>query len=245
MKKTDINEVRNTSVALAYTVPIKDESGLGVISHPFTNTVMAADYSQPLVVDGQKVMSFTPLDLRIEENKEKWLSQISETIKKEDLLHIYMMVNTPYKLTWLKFCKDYMSIKDFTEYFANAWVLSENPNGDINVTTREMTGWYRECPKEYLMVEEDKAVYDAIPEEITLYRGVAKNRNPYGLSYTASHDKAVWFMNRWYKGEGYIITLNVKKKDILAYFNTRNEDEYVVDTTKYKKEIEKQIPDGK
>jgi len=235
MKSTNINEVRSTSIVLAYAVPLKFDQ-FGLMSHPFTNVAVS-------IVPGETTKEGTPkfLDLSKKADANTWLDHLRKQILKSDLKHIYFMVNTPYKLTWLKFCEDALSPQDFAEYFADAWVLSENPNGDVNVSISDLIKWYKKYSKEHLMVEEDQKVYESIPETITLYRGVGKNRNPYGLSYTASKEKADWFQNRFYKGEGFLITLNVKKEDVLVYFNTRNEDEYVVDTNKYKSEIKSQI----
>ena len=79
-------------------------------------------------------------------------------------------------------------------------------------------------------------LYKNLPESIRVYRGVAVGRNPKGLSWTNNLEKARWFSNRFNNENevGYIQTVVVNKKDILAYFNTRNEDELVCDIRKYK-----------
>lgn len=53
--------------------------------------------------------------------------------------------------------------------------------------------------------------------------------------------KAAWFAHRFDKGSemGYIQKAIVSKKDMLAYFQSREEEEVVVDTFKIKKMIEK------
>lgn len=76
---------------------------------------------------------------------------------------------------------------------------------------------------------------------MNIYRGVALGREPNGLSWTANLEKAKWFAHRFDRGDkqGYVETAIAKKTDILAYFNTRNEDELVVNTRQLNKKIKK------
>lgn len=72
--------------------------------------------------------------------------------------------------------------------------------------------------------------------KITIYRGVAQGRVKIGLSWTDDLDQAKWFQHRFGEGNT-LLQLNVQKKDIIAYFNTRNEKEILLDVLKYKKQI--------
>ena len=76
------------------------------------------------------------------------------------------------------------------------------------------------------MTKDDYEYYKNLPDKIKIYRGVAKGRNPKGISYTDKKETAEWFMNRFGK-DGYLIEKEVDKKDIAAYFNTRGEKEIV------------------
>jgi len=109
------------------------------------------------------------------------------------------------------------------------WVNSENPNQDANVTTKELAKWFKECNKEKLMTAEDYEYYQKLPDKIKIYRGVAVNRNPLRLSYTDNYESANWFAHRFdnENEKGYIIEKEISKKDVLAYFNTRSEEEIV------------------
>lgn len=159
---------------------------------------------------------------------------MEEIESKDNITSLYLLIRTPYKLTWVKYCEEYFSDKDLAEYLADAWVDSEDPNQDVNCPISYLVKLFKKCKKEYLMTKEDYAVYQSIPDEIEVYRGVAVGRNPNGLSWTPDIVKAQWFANRFNteKEVGYVEIATIRKKEILAYFNTRGEKEIVVKVPK-------------
>jgi hypothetical protein len=161
---------------------------------------------------------------------------MTKQIDKSDLTGIFMLLRKPYHLAFLKYCYPYLSEKDMAEYFAHAWVNTENPNQDVNCPLSYLIRMFKKCNKKYLMTEEDYAVYEALPETFTIYRGVAVGRNPKGLFWTQNLKTAKWFAHRFDRGDqkGYIQAGIAEKKHVLAYFNTRNEDEIVYNTPKLK-----------
>ena len=208
---------------LAEAVEIKDV-GYGIVQHPFINVIF---YKDKCLYEPENVQIF--------------LNDLRHMIAKQtEVTGIFCMLNKPWYLTWLKYCRDYMSNKEFSKWFGYAWTASEDPNNDVNVGLKTLVNWFKESSKTALMEPVDYKWYKNIPEEIQLCRGVSKGRNIYGLSYTASTEKANWFANRWNRYQG-VICLTVKKDDILAYLNTRGEDEYVVNTYKYRKQIKQQV----
>lgn len=112
----------------------------------------------------------------------------------------------------------------------DAWVTEENPNMDINCSLKESVQFFKKANKELLMEPKDYEVYKAFPETLTVYRGVAVGRIEKGLSWTANKETAEWFAHRFdnENEKGYVQSMTVSKKDILAYFNTRGEDEIVI-----------------
>ena len=147
-----------------------------------------------------------------------------------------MLIRNPYRLTFLKHCEHYLSLKDLSELLANAWVSTENPNQDANCSISYLTKLFKKCNKEFLMTEEDYEVYKSLPDEFIIYRGVAVKRNPNGLSWTKDLEKAKWFASRFDTSDkkGYIQSTIAKKENVLAYFNTRNEKEIVYNANKSK-----------
>ena len=223
VKETNLSKLKEISIILANAVEIKDV-GFGIVQHPFIN-----------------MMFYKNLTLYEPENVKIFLNDLQQEIyHKNNVAGIFMMLNKPWYLTWLKYARQYMTNKDFSEWFGYAWTASEDPNNDVNVGLKTLVSWFRESRKTSIMTNSDYKYFKAIPNEMMLYRGISKGRNIYGLSYTANIDKANWFANRWNKYAG-VIVLHVKKEDILCYLNTRGEDEYVVNTYKYRKQIKQQV----
>ena len=124
-----------------------------------------------------------------------------------------------------------INVKTFSEMLSDTWTSSENPNSDPNVDTSELNRLFRLAKKEYLMSEEDKAYFDSLPDEITVYRGInTKYSEKRGLSWTIDKDRAIWFATRTGKTENSkLYTSKVKKEDIYCYLSDRGESEVVVD----------------
>lgn len=230
MKRTETNmkKVKEMALCLLHLPIPKGEFYPIVVSHPFfSSTIIPKE-------------GFAFLNLEDEKDLAEATDMWKKIIEKAKSYHeICMYMNKPYRLTFLKFCENYLSEEDFTVSLAENWVLSENPNQDKNVSRKKFISWFRKADKKLLMEEEDYEVYKNIPETITLYRGVCDSHARLGLSWTASYEKAKWFASRWNSKNGYILKVTVSSEDILCYLNTRNEDEYVLDVFKYKNKIEK------
>lgn len=93
------------------------------------------------------------------------------------------------------------------------------------------------------LMGEDYETWKAFPDKMTLFRGVGVDRKPYGLSWTPNLEKAEWLAHRFDREDryGYIQKAIVTKENMLAYFQSRGEEEVVVDTYKIKNDIEKII----
>lgn len=218
-KETSIQNIKDTTKALIYTVPIKCDNDFGIVQHPFTNSMIGC-------------LGKEFIDLSVEENKERWLKEKCSLIDKTDIDRIfYVLLGSAWLLTWLKYTKEDLTKEKFTEYLAHAWITEDNPNMDANVSIPELIKWFKECDKKLLMDEEDYEYWKSLPETVTLYRGVSKGRARYGLSWTNSRAKAEWFQNRFAVGDerGQLLQVTVSKEHCLCYFNTRNEREIVLD----------------
>ena len=118
------------------------------------------------------------------------IDEYRERIMNASVIGCYMIMRTAYKLTWVKYCRDYLSEEDLAHYVAQAWVEQENPNQDVNCPIPYLTKLFKSCNKKYLMTEKDYQTYQNLPDEITVYRGVGVNRNPNGLSWTPNLEVA-------------------------------------------------------
>lgn len=119
---------------------------------------------------------------------------------------------------------DKLSTKDIAEETLSGFKESH--------AVREVNSRLCKAGKRTLMEDTDYAIYTNLPDEFTVYRGVGVGRNPKGLSWTRSYNKAVWFANRFNRDgkTGYVQGAVIKRDKVLAYFNTRNEDEIVANS---------------
>lgn len=224
LKETNIDGIREVFLSFLY-LPLNETEIDFIASHPIfeTFTTFTKNYVEGAIEMGENRYF---LDLHNPVHLGQAIKDVREHIENANLVKIYMMIRTPYKLTFLKYAKDYMSKKDFSEYLGEAWVDEENPNQDINVSLDMVYKWFKGADKKALMDKKDYEVYKNLPNEITIYRGIGRNRNPKGFSWTSNYEKARWFADRW-GNKGYILKGTIKKENVLAYFNTRGEDELV------------------
>ena len=216
-KTTNLNSLKELANAFLHLEPVFNKDVPFIITHPYIESLVTSDLKGGL------------LDIRIPDQWEKLIQTYSDQITKANSIEdIMYRMRLPYHFAFLKYAKQYMSKKDFDKWLGTTWTSSENPNQDKNVTINQFITWFKAADKKLLMEEEDYKVYAELPEEITIYRGVAVGRaKQKGLSWTCNIDTARWFSKRFDtdKKKGYILKAKIKKSDVFAYFNTRNEDE--------------------
>lgn len=220
---TDMSKVKAVAKLLFEVMPIKMDE-MGLCSHPYTTTVLTGGMK-----DGKPAF----LILTDKDDYNLWKELVFKHIEEaKELSDFYVILNKAYYLTFLKLCKEAncLSIKDFSSFLADAFTTCECPCGDANVSIRELLNYFSIADKNHLMDDDENQVYDSLPEVVTVYRGVSPQNNPKGVSYTISKEKAEWFRDRWKNldGERFIISANIPKKYVLAFFNRREEDEVIV-----------------
>lgn len=219
LDKTDLNGVKDIAITLLYLTIKTDSTFPFICYHPFIDSPYGLSQDKK-IVDYTKDCSALSYWRKEQENK----------INNSNLNQIYNMISSKYKLTFLKYTKEYLSKKEFSVLLADAWVTEENPNMDINCPLREVIKWFKQSDVHYLMKPSDYKIYTTLPSEFDVYRGVANGRNPGGISWTRDYNLANWFSHRFDTDEnkGYVQKATIKKEDVLAYFNTRGENEIVV-----------------
>lgn len=223
MLNTDLELVKKTAKLLLYTdFNLTDFSPI-VIQHPFTSSGFA-------MVNKNGKAELIDITAN-EENAEEWRRALKEQIKEsKSAFEIYMMTNKPYGMTFLKFVAPYLSDGDFSQILSDAWIRSENPNSDSNLSTEDLVSMFELADKIHLMSESEKRIFDELPAVLTIYRGVTpyNSDNVKALSWTLDKDVAEWFSKR-FDEEGIVYKANIHKNHVLAYFNGRNESEIIVD----------------
>lgn len=231
----DIKGVRDTAKLLCRAVEIKPHPTVPFLcSHPYTQNT-----SFPVWESGSNAPARI-LELTNPKDYEEWEKMVFEKVDNMSIGGVFALTDKPYRLTLLKYIKEYLTRETFSELFGEAWVMTENPNGDVNCSLAELARWFKQADKRKLMDEKEFAVWEQLPEEFVVYRGVAVGRKPMGLSWTRNIETAKWFASRFDRNGkvGYVQKATIKKKFAYAYFNGRGEDEVVVDSAKIKEFIE-------
>jgi hypothetical protein len=130
--------------------------------------------------------------------------------------------------------KDQLNDKDYWLTLADAYTGSDN----LYYLKEEVKEAFLEdrSQREYLMTKQELKIYNSLPENITIYRGMTVEElesGDFGVSWTLSKERAEFFAFKYGRnlsteGKPKIVhQLEVMKVEILAYFNERNEQEVV------------------
>ena len=102
----------------------------------------------------------------------RWRRKVGEQIDSAENVHqIFVLLNPPYYLTFIKFTASALSEQDLGQLLCTAWTQGECPNQDCNVSKRELVAMFRSVPPESLMDEEERAAHQALEDTVTVYRG--------------------------------------------------------------------------
>ena len=223
MRKTDLRAVKEVARTMLALEPHLTKFSPLVISHPFSNTGIVG-----IRKDGETHI------LNIAENRDnlrEWRSCVKEQIDNSaSPFDIYMMLNTPYALTFLKHTKPYLSREDHSKILASAWTSAEAPNQDVDVSKTQLLAMFKAADPAVLMDKDEYRQWGELEGQITVYRGVTpyNGKNVRALSWTLDRNTAEWFAHRFGE-EGMVYEAQIEKEHIYALFNGRNESEVVVD----------------
>lgn len=226
-KETDMNAVKDMAIAFLHITP-EPVSGFEIfITHPMLETAIARTKNGGL---------FNIFD---EPEKYKiWQEDMEAGIKTcSNVYAICEMIRNSYKLTFFKFVNKFLAEKDFAKLLIACWTETEFPSNDINVSLTEIVKWFSKAKHQYLMDTEEKEVFNNLPDEVEIYRGISDEKYKEGISWTLSYDKAKWFAERFAQEDvsPIIYMTRISKEDILSYINRRDEQEIIVNSKCLKK----------
>ena len=222
--KTDLQKLKTLAHCLLQIEPEKTDYSPMIIRHPFTDSGIVAMKNEDGSLRIGNIMEG-------EDDLRNWRNNVGEIIDGADsAFSIYTRITKPYLLAFVKFAAPSLSKEDFTKMFADAWVRSEMPNQDPNITRREMLAMFRSADPALLMDLEEQEQLQSLEDTVTVYRGVRSGRpgSVKALSWTLNRDTAQWFAKRYGKA-GTVYEATIDKKHIHALFLGRNESEVIVD----------------
>lgn len=113
VKSTRLNDVIETAILFLY-LPIQPNPSFpSVVQHPFTNAPISA-----LNVDGSMRM----LDLMKPDDLQLWQKEMEQVIRKiTDPMLLLSRISKGYRLAFIKYVNDYLSIEDLSRLLRFAW----------------------------------------------------------------------------------------------------------------------------
>lgn len=220
--KTNLDAAKHVAISLLHTHINETKFSPMVVQHPFTSSAFVGIKTK----DEMELLNI----LESAENRNKWYEFMERQITNaDDVYRIFMMVNKPYALTFLKLASKHLSFDDFSKILGDAWVMSENPNCDANVSKKELVEFFAAADPEVIMTPEERKELAELDDIVTVYRGVTSYNadNVRALSWSLDYDKANWFAHR-FDENGTVYQAQIEKRNILALFNGRNEAEVIV-----------------
>ena len=173
----------------------------------------------PLVF--QPYLSATLANQQLEQ-KYKFLRK---ALKTKNFNQYIFLHERPYRINAFQDIKKDLDNKTYWRLLSNIWTDTENSWQDIETWKKLFKS--KRNKKENLMGGQELATYESLDNELIIYRGCVKGLNENGLSWTLNKDQAEWFAKRFDK-DGIVIEKRINKKNIVAYFNSRGEEEVVV-----------------
>jgi hypothetical protein len=112
----------------------------------------------------------------------------------------------------------------------SVWIDSENIHQNFD---RWRDIWENGPPRRSIKCMEatERHALNALPKEFKVYRGVAHVEASRGMSWTTNREKALWFARRFEADKNrtpLLITANVHRSDVIAYYLGRGENEIVI-----------------
>ncbi len=193
------------------------QNGIPMIKHPLVFSIFHTDIQNYII---NKHYEWKKTELNKAFKEKKWSKYI--------FLH-----ERPYRLQAFEKISIYLRPKQYWTLLGGIWIDSENIWQNLDQWTFFLT----EGPKrdrQYFMSADDRKQFAKLPDTSKVYRGYIPRKNKGGYSYTLSKDKAQWFANRFHKN-GQVIERTVKKSDVFAYLNGRNEQEVIIINELYNK----------
>lgn len=188
-------------------LPYLEESTFKMLRHPLV-------YQVPFFSGGQANYQY--------EVKKKELAKALE----EKNYHTFVFLHErPYRVEAFTEIEPLLTDKQYWELLSAIYTDTENAWA-YQSQYRNLFSCKR-GNREYLMDEDERKVYESLPDEVTVYRGYQVGLNKNGISWTTNKETAQWFATRFSK-RGKVLEKKVSKRDIIAVFNGRNESEVVI-----------------
>lgn len=218
----NLEKVKQQFIALLY-LPVEKTEFSFIVHHPFTSNSMA------VVKSGREA---SLIDITTDSGADEWRSYMKAVIKDYygDIPGLFAFIINPYVLFALKTCLKYMSPESVGSVFHNLWITIEQISTDPNVSRREIIAMLEYADKTTLMNEEELLAYSALPQLVTVYRGITSYniRSTKAISWSLSRSTAEWFAKRFNSDKQIVLEKKIPKSKIICIMLGRGEQEVLV-----------------
>lgn len=229
--QSDLDEIKRLSKCFLYLEPEETQFSPMLVHHPFTSCGFVG-----LRDDAGDVQIGNILEK--EDDRARWQKQLGKVIDdSRDVFEIYSRIEKPYALAFLKYATPFLSQKDFSLILGDAWLRSEQPNHDPNLSQKQLLKMFAVADPKILMEDVEQKRLSELDVVVTVYRGTHSDKpnSERALSWTLNRDTAQWFANRYGK-DGTLYEAKIEKEHIHALFLRREESEVILDP-KYLTEV--------
>ncbi len=135
----------------------------------------------------------------------------------------------PYRLLAFFTFAQQLSDSEYWQLLGSIWLDTESLFQNQELWLQALTA-DRAARADWLMDEQDRAVLNALDEEVTIHRGFTHGGGQRSPSWSVSRRKAEWFAARRFGvGTSYLASTTIRRDQALAYFGGRGEQEIVID----------------
>lgn len=136
----------------------------------------------------------------------------------------------PWRFTAFAQIADGLDDETYWLLLSDVWIDSENLHQVGDRVLRSLLEIPERGASTQMMTEAERAAFDALPEQVVVYRGWNGGGTRHGWSWSLDRERAEWFARRFAPPEGgKIIEATVPRSAILALFTRRSENEVVID----------------
>ena len=162
LKETNLDGVKAIARTLLYTDIHKTSLSPIVVQHPFTSS----GFNMVMINGEPKCVDITADSEALHQWRKMVCAQIDSS---KSAFEIYMMTNKPYGITFLKYAARHLSKQDFSQILADAWIRSENPNNDPNLSQSKLLSMFQSAEQKHLMSQDELNTLDELDATVTVY----------------------------------------------------------------------------
>lgn len=159
---------------------------------------------------------------------------IDDALFNEEWVNVVMLHEPCFRFDALREYQGMMDDADYWRCVRYAWTVDGCITDNHTLVREIFAPENRTAVNRWVMMTEDeRAVYDALPDRVEVYRGCGSASRT-GWSWTTRRDKGEWFARRFVgvrrdQFGGLLLTGRCDKRDIIAYLDGRYEAEIVID----------------